>query len=85
YGKYAGVVADVFFDHFLARNFSEFSTESLADFTQRVYARRTTGCWSVKASMARCWRIPVCTSGAYRSSWRPGTESAMNCPSRRSA
>ncbi|RZK41236.1 MAG: DUF479 domain-containing protein, partial [Hymenobacter sp.] len=39
YGKYAGVVADVFFDHFLARNFSEFSTESLADFTQRVYAR----------------------------------------------
>ena len=38
YGKYAGVVADVFFDHFLARNFSEFSTETLAGFTQRVYA-----------------------------------------------
>ncbi|MGI4867309.1 MAG: ACP phosphodiesterase [Janthinobacterium lividum] len=38
YGKYAGVVADVFFDHFLARNFSEFSTETLLDFTQRVYA-----------------------------------------------
>ena len=38
YGKYAGVVADVFFDHFLARNFSEFSTETLLGFTQRVYA-----------------------------------------------
>lgn len=37
-GKYAGVVADVFMDHFLARNFSEFSLESLPDFTQRVYA-----------------------------------------------
>ncbi|GAB3638027.1 acyl carrier protein phosphodiesterase [Hymenobacter arcticus] len=37
-GKYAGVVSDVFMDHFLARNFREFSTEALPDFTQRVYA-----------------------------------------------
>ncbi|HET9503264.1 MAG TPA: acyl carrier protein phosphodiesterase [Hymenobacter sp.] len=37
-GKYAGVVADVFYDHFLAANFSEFSTESLPAFTQRVYS-----------------------------------------------
>ena len=37
-GKYAGVVADVFMDHFLARNFDEFAAEPLADFTQRVYA-----------------------------------------------
>jgi acyl carrier protein phosphodiesterase len=36
-GKYAGVVADMFYDHFLAVNFSEFSSESLSDFTQRVY------------------------------------------------
>jgi acyl carrier protein phosphodiesterase len=38
YGKYAGVVADVFYDHFLAANFSEFSAESLPAFAQRVYA-----------------------------------------------
>lgn len=37
-GKYAGVVADVFMDHFLACNFLEFSSESLGDFTQRLYA-----------------------------------------------
>jgi acyl carrier protein phosphodiesterase len=37
-GKYAGVVADVFMDHFLARYFAEFSSESLEAFTQRVYA-----------------------------------------------
>jgi len=37
-GKYAGVVSDMFYDHFLAANFSEFSAESLPDFTQRVYA-----------------------------------------------
>ncbi|MDO7845782.1 acyl carrier protein phosphodiesterase [Hymenobacter sp. M29] len=38
YGKYAGVISDMFLDHFLARNFPEFSSESLSDFTRRVYA-----------------------------------------------
>ena len=38
YGKYAGVISDMFLDHFLARDFPEFSTETLAGFTRRVYA-----------------------------------------------
>jgi acyl carrier protein phosphodiesterase len=38
YGKYAGVISDMFLDHFLARSFPEFSTESLPAFTRRVYA-----------------------------------------------
>ncbi|MBJ6145955.1 ACP phosphodiesterase [Hymenobacter sp. BT559] len=38
YGKYAGVVADMFYDHFLARNFEEYAGEALGGFTQRVYA-----------------------------------------------
>ncbi|HEX8658270.1 MAG TPA: acyl carrier protein phosphodiesterase [Hymenobacter sp.] len=38
YGKYAGVISDMFFDHFLARHFEELASESLADFAQRVYA-----------------------------------------------
>jgi acyl carrier protein phosphodiesterase len=37
-GKYAGVVSDVFMDHFLACSFPEYSSETLAAFTQRVYA-----------------------------------------------
>ena len=41
YGKYAGVISDMFLDHFLARSFSEFSPEILAVFTQRVYALLT--------------------------------------------
>ncbi|GAA3961785.1 acyl carrier protein phosphodiesterase [Hymenobacter antarcticus] len=41
YGKYAGVISDMFLDHFLARNFSEFSPENLLAFTQRVYALLT--------------------------------------------
>ncbi|MCC3152573.1 acyl carrier protein phosphodiesterase [Hymenobacter sp. BT770] len=41
YGKYAGVISDMFLDHFLARNFMSFSTEGLADFAQRVYGLLT--------------------------------------------
>lgn len=37
HGKYAGVVADVFFDHFLARQFAAIAGEPLAGFTQRIY------------------------------------------------
>jgi len=38
YGKYAGVVADMFYDHLLARSFPAYSpTEALGPFTQRVY------------------------------------------------
>ncbi|MBD2768994.1 DUF479 domain-containing protein [Hymenobacter sp. BT664] len=37
YGKYAGVISDMFFDHFLAGHFGKFSAETLADFAQRVY------------------------------------------------
>ena len=38
YGKYAAVISDMFFDHFLARRFADFCPEPLADFTQRLYA-----------------------------------------------
>ncbi|MBC7447841.1 MAG: DUF479 domain-containing protein [Hymenobacteraceae bacterium] len=39
FGKYAPVIADVLYDHFLARDFARYSpTESLAQFTQRMYA-----------------------------------------------
>ena len=41
YGKYAGVISDMFLDHFLACNFLEFTPEPLLDFTQRVYALLT--------------------------------------------
>ena len=41
YGKYAGVISDVFLDHFLARNFQQFTPEALPDFAQRIYALLT--------------------------------------------
>ncbi|MBD2721213.1 acyl carrier protein phosphodiesterase [Hymenobacter armeniacus] len=41
YGKYAGVISDVFLDHFLARAFEDYSAEALPEFSQRVYALLT--------------------------------------------
>lgn len=37
YHHYAGVIVDVFYDHFLAKNWSNYSDESLEDFTNRFY------------------------------------------------
>lgn len=42
--RYAGIMVDMFYDHFLARCWPEFSEEPLASFTKRVYgllARRS--------------------------------------------
>jgi len=37
YHHYAGVIVDVIYDHFLAKNWSNYSDESLEDFTNRFY------------------------------------------------
>lgn len=37
YHHYAGVIVDVFYDHFLAKNWTTYSDESLVDFTNRFY------------------------------------------------
>nr|WP_315199246.1 acyl carrier protein phosphodiesterase [uncultured Flavobacterium sp.] len=37
YHHYAGVIVDIFYDHFLAKNWSNYSDESLVNFTNRFY------------------------------------------------
>jgi acyl carrier protein phosphodiesterase len=37
YHKYAGVLVDIFFDHFLAKNWKEYSSIELKTFTAKVY------------------------------------------------
>jgi len=37
YHHYAGVIVDVFYDHFLAKNWSRYSSEKLDDFVERFY------------------------------------------------
>ena len=42
YHHYSGVIVDVFFDHFLAKNWNLYSEESLEDFVQNFYISLTT-------------------------------------------
>lgn len=37
YGKHAGVVIDIFYDHFLVKNWQNYSNENLNDFIQNAY------------------------------------------------
>lgn len=37
YGRYAGIVIDVFYDHFLAKNWSEYSELSLKEYVSKVH------------------------------------------------
>jgi len=37
YGHYSGVIMDIFYDHFLAKNFSNYSDESLEEFAEHFY------------------------------------------------
>ncbi|TRX42825.1 acyl carrier protein phosphodiesterase [Flavobacterium restrictum] len=37
YHHYSGVIVDVFYDHFLAKNWNQYSDEKLENFTQRFY------------------------------------------------
>ncbi len=38
YKKYAGVIVDIYYDHYLAINWSDYSTENFHTYTQNIYA-----------------------------------------------
>jgi len=38
YGRYSGIIADVFFDHFLAANWNEYSVYTLRQFSKHAHA-----------------------------------------------
>lgn len=42
YHHYSGMIVDVFFDHFLAKNWSQYSEEPLEDFVENFYTSLTT-------------------------------------------
>ena len=37
YHHYSGIIVDIFYDHFLAKNWSNYSDEKLEDYTERFY------------------------------------------------
>lgn len=53
FGKFAGVVIDIYYDHFLARNWSEYSDEDLADYTSSLYKYVTSRFFILPAKIKR--------------------------------
>lgn len=37
YGKYSGIIIDIFYDHFLTGNWNKFSSQSLSGFTENLH------------------------------------------------
>jgi len=37
YGHYSGIIVDIFYDHFLAKNWNDYATISLEEFTNKSY------------------------------------------------
>jgi acyl carrier protein phosphodiesterase len=37
YHHYSGIIVDIFYDHFLAKNWNSYSNESLEDYSERFY------------------------------------------------
>lgn len=37
YGKFSGIVIDIYYDHFLARNWKDYSSADLGDYVNRAY------------------------------------------------
>lgn len=37
YGKYSGIIVDIFYDHYLTKNWHKFSSQPLNDFTQNFH------------------------------------------------
>ena len=37
HGKYSGIVVDIFYDHFLAKNWNNYHAEKLSEFAEHVY------------------------------------------------
>ena len=38
YGHYSGVMIDIFYDHYLAKNWADYSDKPLKEYTEKVYA-----------------------------------------------
>lgn len=45
YGRYSGIVVDVLFDHFLAKNWPDYSVYGLRDFTRNAHAIFLSNFW----------------------------------------
>ncbi len=67
YRKYAGVVIDMYYDHFLAAGWDDWSDESLLDFTRQSYKTLLKNYVVMPARMKRI--LPIMAAGNWLASY----------------
>jgi len=81
--RYAGIMIDVFYDHFLAKHWSRYAPIPLPDFTRRVYAILNQHCHSLPERLQQM--LPRMANddwlGSYRELW--AIDAALNGIGRR--
>jgi len=63
YRHYAGVIVDVFYDHYLARNWNKFHSELLPDFADRSYGILQSH--QALMPVAASWMLPYMVKGNW--------------------
>ena len=83
FGHYSRVISDIFFDYFLAKNWSRYSLSSLEDYSQFVYLTLTTSKVSLPNSFIRMlyWMEKQNWLNAYRN--QEGIQQALDGLTRR--
>jgi len=82
YRKYAGVVVDVFFDHFLARYWGTFSPYPLRGFTRKFYYQMALRYRELPKSVRNLLPLLIQTDRLYSYHKVEGVESALQIMSR---
>ena len=82
YRKYAGVVVDVFYDHFLARYWNSFSPYPLKGFTRKFYYQMVQRYRELPLSVKRLLPFIIQTNRFYSYHTIEGVEGALNIMSR---
>jgi acyl carrier protein phosphodiesterase len=83
YSHYSGVIVDIFFDHFLAKNWTAYASTSLAEYAQECYSvlNKNIGIMPEKAQHI----LPYMTKGNWLLSYatKEGISSLLNGMNRR--
>ncbi|MDQ3291764.1 MAG: ACP phosphodiesterase [Bacteroidota bacterium] len=84
-GKFAGVIADMFYDHFLAANFEHYATVPLLDFTLKVYQTVQNYSNILPERVHHFLPYMIKQNWLYRYAQISGIQASLNGLSRRSA
>ena len=83
YRHYAGVIVDIFYDHYLAKNWSKYHPEELLPFTKRVYKTLNTYNKILPPRVNEMLKYMIPNNWLYNYSFIEGIQKVLNGMARR--